>query len=59
MLEFDGRKSIALYRYPTDELLENNLIDRQPEKVAGLERLLKAYIQQYNNRMIENRLTVN
>ncbi len=57
VLQFDGNKSIALYSYPDDKLLENNLINEYPEKVKNLERILKAYIQQYNNRLIENRLT--
>ncbi len=59
VLEFDGQKSVALYRYQTDKLLEHNLIDQQPAEVRDMERLLKAYIWQYNHRMIENRLTFN
>lgn len=57
VLQFDGNKSIALYSYSDDKLLENNLINEYPEKVKNLEIILKAYIQQYNNRLIENRLT--
>ena len=58
VLQFDGNKSIALYSYAEDKLLENNVIGEYPEKVKNLERMLKAYIQQYNNRLIENRLSV-
>jgi len=57
VLQFDGNTSIALYQYKNDKLLENNLILTYPQKVEHLERQLKAYIQQYNNRLIQNRLT--
>jgi phosphoglycerol transferase MdoB-like AlkP superfamily enzyme len=59
VLQFDGDKSIALYNFRDDKLLENNLINSHPEKAEELEIILKAYIQQYNNRLIQNRLTAN
>ena len=59
VLQFDGTKSIALYNFHDDNLLENNLILFHPEKVTQMESQLKAYIQQYNMRLIKNRLTAN
>ncbi len=57
LLVFDGEKSTGLYQYKTDRLFNNNLITKKPGQVASMEKTLKAYIQQYNNRLIQNRLT--
>ena len=55
MLQFDGEKTTAVYRFKTDPLLRDNLAGRLPEQ-APLEQQLKAIIQQYMSRMNENRL---
>lgn len=54
----DGIKENGLYDYKNDKLLANNLIGKFPEIEAKMERKLKAIIQQYNNRMIGDKLTV-
>ena len=56
MLQFDGEKTKALYRFKQDPMLRNNLTGKVPEQ-AQMERMLKAIIQQYMTRMTENRLT--
>jgi phosphoglycerol transferase MdoB-like AlkP superfamily enzyme len=55
-LQFNGEEFIGMYRYKEDSLLSNNLIktDEIPEKPANT---LKAFIQNYQQRMISNRLT--
>jgi phosphoglycerol transferase MdoB-like AlkP superfamily enzyme len=58
VLIFDGTNSLGLYNFKTDKLIEHNLVDQYPEIVSRMEKKLKALIQQYNNRMIEDRLTV-
>ena len=58
VLEFDGDRSTALYNFNEDKLLKHNLLEKDSAKAAKMETLLKAYLQQFNNRMIENRLTV-
>lgn len=58
LYQYDGKKGVALYNFKTDKLLRQNLIDDRPEVVAKMERKIKAIIQQYNNRMIEDRLTI-
>ena len=58
MLQFDGHKTVGLYRFKTDRLLRHNLVGTMPQEQAQLERLLKAMIQQYMQRMIHNRLVV-
>ena len=58
MLQFNGESTIALYNYVEDKLLKQNLKGRLPEKQQFMERRLKAFIQQYNNRMIDNTLKI-
>lgn len=58
-LAFDGKKAIGLYNIKKDELLSTNLIKSENEKAAEMERFIKAYIQSFNERMIENKLVLN
>ena len=55
MLQFDGNQTTAVYRFKTDPLLKENLVNQLPEQ-QEMERFLKAVIQQYMSRMNENRL---
>ena len=55
LLQFDGAKATALYRFKTDPLLKQNLVGTLPEQ-QSMEAQLKAIIQQYMSRMNENRL---
>jgi len=55
-LEFDGEKSLALYNFGNDKLLTNNIMAGESDRAKEMERLLQAYLQQYYNRMIENRM---
>ena len=57
VLQFDGQKSKALYAL-SDSLMQQNLI-HQPSAISHqqlMERELKAIIQQYMERMTQNRL---
>ena len=58
LLQFDGTKATALYRFKTDPLLKQNLVGTLPEQ-QSMETQLKAIIQQYMSRMNENRLLPN
>ena len=58
LLQHDGAKPVGLYNFKTDKLLEKNLVEENKEVVTLLEPKVKAMIQQYNNRMVEDRLTV-
>jgi phosphoglycerol transferase MdoB-like AlkP superfamily enzyme len=57
-LLFDGQKTLALYNVKTDASLKNNLATAQTELRIFLENKIKAFIQQYHNRLIKNQLTV-
>lgn len=52
----DGTKSIALFNVKTDRRTTKNLIADEPLRTQEMEQKLKAFIQQYNNRMINNQL---
>jgi len=58
-LVFDGKVLNEVY-LATDSLWENNVIkdNRYKPKVDSLLNLGKAYLQQYKNRLIENRLII-
>lgn len=58
LLQFDGTKSIALYDFRHDLRLRENLLSGQPSVVEKMERKLKAFIQQYNSRMVDDNLTM-
>ena len=57
LLQFDGNKSTALFDFKTDVFLKTNLLPALPDTVSKMETKLKAFIQQYNNRMVDNNLT--
>lgn len=58
LLMFDGNRTVKLYNYKADKMLKTDLKDQQPERVKELELYVKAVLQQYNNRMVEDRLVV-
>ena len=57
-LEWDGERTTAFFDLKQDPLQKKNLAGNNLPEQAGQELFLKAYLQQYNNRMIENRLMV-
>ncbi|MEZ4853421.1 LTA synthase family protein [Flavobacterium sp.] len=57
-MAFDGKNAIGLYNFKEDELLKNNLLQKEPEVAKKMERFIKAYIQSFNERMINNELTI-
>ena len=58
LLQFDGHKAKALYRFRTDLLLKENLLSKEPKIAADMERQVKAIIQSYMTRMVNNQLVV-
>ncbi len=58
LLQFDGSKSVALFDFRHDIALKDNLIEEKPEVVAAMEPRIKAFVQQYNNRMVDDNLTM-
>lgn len=58
LMQFDGKRSIALYNFKTDSMQHHNLLEKNPSVSKHMEKRLKAVIQQYNNRMVDNDLTL-
>ena len=57
MFESLTEKITGVFDFKKDTLLKNN-IKNQSDSIAILENKIKGFIQQYNNRMIENNLIV-
>lgn len=57
-LSFNGTEVLGLYNWKTDPLLAHNLKDTQPVIRQKMEQFLKAYIQSFNNRVINNKLVL-
>lgn len=58
LLEMIENKPVGLYNYKTDRFLENNMLAKEPGLVIRMEEKLKAIIQSYNSRLIDNNMIV-
>lgn len=50
-------KPIGLYNFKTDRFLEENLLEKETELLSVMDNKLKAIIQSYNGRLIDNEMT--
>lgn len=57
-LAFANNEVIGLYNWKKDPLLKNNLQTKNTIKTIEILNFLKAYIQNFNERVIDNKLTV-
>jgi hypothetical protein len=58
MLEMVENKPAGFYNFKTDRFLDNNYIGRDTVLQGAMEEKLKAIIQVYNNRLIDNDMVV-
>jgi len=58
ILEMIDNKSVGLYNYKEDLFLEKSLIGKEPELEKQMEQKLKAIIQTYNSRLIDNNMVI-
>jgi phosphoglycerol transferase MdoB-like AlkP superfamily enzyme len=58
LLQSDGSKLLAAFRYKEDRQYLNNLAETRDTTIDRHFNRFKAFLQQYNNRMVENRLTI-
>ncbi len=58
ILEMIDNKPVGLFNYKADRILEKNLLGTNPVLQAAMENKLKAIIQSYNTRLIDNNMTV-
>ena len=56
VMQFDGNNVRAVYDFKNDWFLKNNLKGKLPETERQMERQLKAIIQSYMERMVDNEL---
>jgi phosphoglycerol transferase MdoB-like AlkP superfamily enzyme len=57
-MAFDGKKAISLYNFSKDVLMKNNLLHKDKKTTHEMERFIKAYVQSFNERVINNKLAV-
>ena len=57
VIQYDMEKTVALFDLAADPLQKNNLVGKSPAEQTRMEKKVKAFIQQYNNRMVENKMT--
>jgi len=58
ILEMIENKPVGLFNYKNDIFLEKSLIGKNPELQLQMEEKLKAIIQTYNSRLIDNNMIV-
>lgn len=58
ILEMIDNKPVGLYNYKKDRFLEKNLLGTDPELQSEMENKLRAIIQTYNSRLIDNNMVV-
>lgn len=56
VLQYDGEKALGLYNYQQDKRLKNNLKGQLPAVQNPMQDQVKAFIQQYMNRMLDDKL---
>jgi len=58
LLEMTDNRTIGLHNFKNDRLLETNLAEKEPALVQEMEEKLRAIIQSYNSRLINNDLVI-
>ena len=58
LIQFDGKRVVGVYLFKEDYLMTHNLKNQFKEIELRAVIKIKAFMQQYNNRMIDNRLIV-
>ena len=56
LLQFNGLECLALYNTKEDSLLQRNILNSEIELALNMENQLMAIIQEYNYRMLHNKL---
>lgn len=58
MLQFADDKAVGFYDLGKDPMMKENKAGAFPEKQQKMENLLKSVLQQFNERMLDNNLTI-
>ena len=57
LLMYQNDQPVALYNFKNDFTQQHNLLTQLPDTTLALTTKIKAFIQQYNNRIVDNNLT--
>jgi phosphoglycerol transferase MdoB-like AlkP superfamily enzyme len=58
ILDMIENKPVGLYNYKSDRYFKSNLLNKEPEMQKQMEDKLKAIVQTYNSRLIDNNMIV-
>ena len=58
LYQFNGDKDVALFNIRKDKLLNRNILKRENAVADEMNRFTKAVIQQFNNRVIHDKLII-
>lgn len=58
LLEMTDNKPVALFNYKKDIMLEKNLVESEPEVRERLAKKLRAIMQTYNSRLLDNNMVI-
>ena len=58
VMDMVDNKPAGLFNYKTDRYFESNLLNAKPEIQKPMEDKLKAIIQTYNSRLLDNNMVV-
>ena len=58
ILEMVDKKSLGFFNYKSDIFLEKNILGTNPELQGLMEDKLKAIMQTYNSRLLDNNMIV-
>ncbi|MBK7213235.1 MAG: LTA synthase family protein [Bacteroidales bacterium] len=58
VIHWNGEKITSIYNFVKDSALKENIADASFPEKEGIVNTMKAVIQEYNNRMIENKLII-
>lgn len=58
VIQYDLKKVVGFFNLKEDPTMKNNLVNEKLEIQRVMTRKIKAIIQQYNNRMVDNTLTI-
>ena len=58
LYQFNGEKDVALYNFRKDRMLKHNILQKNKNIANEMELFTKAVIQQFNNRVIHDKLII-
>jgi phosphoglycerol transferase MdoB-like AlkP superfamily enzyme len=58
VIQYDLKQVVGLYNLYNDPVMRKNLVNKRPAIQEKMTRKIQAFIQQHNNRMVDDKLTV-